>query len=148
VRDGGPNSVHLDDPFDYDVQITGLSATALSGGDEAAIALRRLSTCCRPGRAGNVLPCTWLRAKAGIVMKHVERITGRLDAARGCADTDGRVRAAHGKVGNWGIWLVNLSSFGTWCWTNILRREAQSKLTQWRHGTAVLAWNRNGLDSR
>jgi catechol 2,3-dioxygenase-like lactoylglutathione lyase family enzyme len=32
VRDGGPNSVHVDDPFGYDVQITGLSSTALSGG--------------------------------------------------------------------------------------------------------------------
>jgi hypothetical protein len=32
VRDGGPNSVHLDDPFGYDVQITGLESHALSGG--------------------------------------------------------------------------------------------------------------------
>ena len=32
VRDGGLYSLHMTDPFGYDVQITGLSATALSGG--------------------------------------------------------------------------------------------------------------------
>ena len=32
VRDGGPRSVHVDDPFGYDVQITGLESHALSEG--------------------------------------------------------------------------------------------------------------------
>jgi len=32
VRDGGPNSLHIDDPFGYDVQISGLESNALSDG--------------------------------------------------------------------------------------------------------------------
>ena len=32
VRDGGLYSLHLDDPFGYDVQISGLEANALSDG--------------------------------------------------------------------------------------------------------------------
>jgi len=32
VRDGGPRSLHVDDPFGYDVQITGLESHALSEG--------------------------------------------------------------------------------------------------------------------
>jgi catechol 2,3-dioxygenase-like lactoylglutathione lyase family enzyme len=32
VRDGGPRSVHVDDPFGHDVQITGLESHALSEG--------------------------------------------------------------------------------------------------------------------
>jgi catechol 2,3-dioxygenase-like lactoylglutathione lyase family enzyme len=32
VRDGGPRSVHVDDPFGYDVQITGLESHALREG--------------------------------------------------------------------------------------------------------------------
>ena len=32
VRDGGANSLHMDDPFGYDVQVSGLESNALTGG--------------------------------------------------------------------------------------------------------------------
>jgi len=32
VRDGGPYSLHMDDPFGYDVQISGLENNALTDG--------------------------------------------------------------------------------------------------------------------
>jgi len=38
VRDSGPNNVHIDDTFGYDVQITGPPATALSAAGKAPIA--------------------------------------------------------------------------------------------------------------
>jgi hypothetical protein len=36
VRDGGPFSVYVNDPFGYEVQITGLGVTAICGAEARA----------------------------------------------------------------------------------------------------------------
>jgi hypothetical protein len=36
VRDGGPFSVYVNDPFGYELQITGLGVTAICGAEAPA----------------------------------------------------------------------------------------------------------------